>query len=415
MLAHTPRSNTVLLAGTHIPAQEVRLRPYVFAREMMAARSRFGSALCECQSPGLRLQIRERSGKLHLAAWPGQAGDHAFHCPFYGEHERAKSVVGIASSVDGRTSVQYASPMTSQAGAQREHKSQPKEGTARMWALLHHLWQGAGLNRWYPGWRRDWGLARHLLLREASEVEIEDTTLDHILYIPRVFTDKAKAEIDQQWHGFVRSLATHCRGQSEVRSAFVLGVVRTLTQTQYGYQVTLQQHAPSILIPENICRSLSHRSRRGWSEAILMDGRKKDLRAKVIVMLRVEALRSGNLIAVDAVMMRTTKALIPSNSGLEDELASALQEAGSEFIRPLSFEQRQGELPHFILRQQEGQGAFLTDMYCIPLSTPSHSVDQIILTRATKAIEAGHGIWYWDRHQGPTIPKLPLNVNVIAP
>lgn len=384
------------------------MRPHLFASHLHTARVHFGNALCECRAPSLKLQIRERSGKLHLAAWPGQGGVHAFHCPFYSARDRAaSSVEGFSEGQDGRIRVKYVSPLAVAGQAPRDPKPEPVPGTARMWALLHHLWMESGLNRWYPGWRRDWGLARHLLLREASEVEIEDTSLDRILYIPRVFTDRSKKDIDQEWQAFVRPLAVDSRGQITVRSAFVLGVVRTLTQSKNGYQVTLQQHAASIFIPENVCRSLSQRSRRGWSEALLMDGRTEAAKAKVVVMLRVQANRNAMLVAVDAVMMRATKNLIPSNTGQEDALATALLESASEFIRPLSFEQRHGDLPTFILRQIDGNDAFLTDLYCIPLSTPRHSVEQVLLGHANKAFQAGHGIWVWNRHEAAAMPKLP--------
>lgn len=407
-LVDQPYSPAVLLAGAHYPAQDVRLRPYEYNTQLLSARAHYGNALCECRRPALKLQIRERAGKLHLAAWPGQGSAHAFNCPFYSERDhQTVSVEGFAQGSDGRLRLKYVAPLTTTGNTQREEKLPPAPGSARMWALLHHLWMGSGLNRWYPGWRRDWGLTRHVLLREAAEIEIEDTTLDRILYVPRVFTEKSKNDIEKEWQSFVRPLTVDSRGQSLVRSSFVLGVVRTLTQAKTGYHVTLQQHAASIFLPDGICRLLAQRSRRGWSESLLRKERPEDKQARVVVMLRVQAYPNGALVAVDGVMMRTTKSLIPSNTTQEDALANALQAAGAQFSRPLAFDQRHGDLPTFVLRQADGSEPFFTDMYCIPLSTPRHSINHLRLVYCERAYEAGHDIWIWDRHEGSTIPKIP--------
>lgn len=76
----------VLAAGQAISATAARHEPQSYQVQIRAAKERFGAALCSCQKPPLQLVIRERSGKLFLAAWPDQAATHALDCPFYSEH-----------------------------------------------------------------------------------------------------------------------------------------------------------------------------------------------------------------------------------------------------------------------------------------------------------------------------------------
>jgi hypothetical protein len=73
-------------AGERLP--QSMLRPHQWCspevqRVLFAARQRFGQALCTCGRQPLKLQIRLRDDKCHLAVWPGELGAHHRDCLFF--------------------------------------------------------------------------------------------------------------------------------------------------------------------------------------------------------------------------------------------------------------------------------------------------------------------------------------------
>ena len=90
MTTRQPNGVEVLVAGAALDATAVRHTPEKFQPALLSARATYGSAICCCSQPRLPLVIRERAGKLFLAAWPDQAALHALACPFYSEPRNAE-------------------------------------------------------------------------------------------------------------------------------------------------------------------------------------------------------------------------------------------------------------------------------------------------------------------------------------
>ena len=402
-------SPSVLVAGAVIDGYKIRHQPTAFQPLLEKARRAHGHAVCLCRSPHLKLQLRERSGRIHLAAWPDQGNLHSVTCPFYSEREQyTASNQGIASTDDGRTEIQYSRPLSYNglAPTAERPKAPPHESSpVRLWGLLHHLWESTGLNRWLPGWRRDWGFVRNALDRTAQHTWINQQELSKILYIPRPFSPAVKQSIEAQWQAFVAPLQAHHRGSSEVRCGFILGVVRTLDPHAKGFLLRLAHHGQPILLPSTLATNLASNSRRGW--ASLTSGTDSPKTSSVVAMLRVECSRNGLMVAADCVLMRTTRHLIPSNNHMEDQVAKSLVEGGHEFIRPLPYSQVQGDLPAFVMREHDASGLRITEMFCLHDSKNPYQHEARVRRHAEQARSSGHGIWVWAFSDSPTMPDIP--------
>lgn len=403
-------SPTVLIAGVVIDGYRIRHQPSAFQPLLEKARRTHGHAICLCRSPHLKLQLRERAGRIHLAAWPEQGNHHSVTCPFYSEREQYTSVSqGIASTDDGRTDIQYVRPLSYNGlapTAERPRAPHQDNSPVRLWGLLHHLWESTGLNRWMPGWRRDWGFVRNAIDRTARHTWINEQELSQLLYIPRPFAPVAKQSIEAQWQAFVGPLQAHHRGSAEVRCGFMLGVVRTLEPHAKGFLLRLAHHGYPILLPSALSTNLASNSRRGW--ASLTAGADSPKTSSVVAMLRVECSRNGLMVAADCVLMRTTRQLIPSNNNMEDQIAKALVDGGHEFIRPLPYSQVQGDLPAYVLREHSASGVQITEMFCLHDSKNPHQHEANVRRHAAHAQANGYGLWVWSLRDSPVMPGLPV-------
>ncbi len=54
-----------------------------FQHALDDARKRYGHALCKCRRSPLKLQVRLREGKYHLAVWPEEGHLHDSNCIFF--------------------------------------------------------------------------------------------------------------------------------------------------------------------------------------------------------------------------------------------------------------------------------------------------------------------------------------------
>ena len=405
----TETQTSVLIDGQVIPGHEVRFRPGMHQTLIDRARSNHGHALCLCRTPPLKLQLRARANKFHLAAWPDQGNLHAVVCPFYSEQSRYSGQGNVGPEGEGVfREIRYASALThnGKIPTSERHRPAPESPNAlRLWGLLHHLWESSGLNRWHPEWKRDWGFVRYTLLRSSSVTRINDELLSEMLYVPRVFVPKNKESIESGWKAFVQPLIDNHRGSAEVHSAFIIGVVRSLTPCEHGYLLRLQQHAHPILLPASLAANLVSNSRRGWSAANKLGSNGAD--AKVVAMLRVECSRSGLVVAADCVLMRVSKRFIPTSSFMEDQVADSLVEKDAEFVRPLSYSQKHGELPSFVLRVAGEQGLEITEMFCFAKGVAPHLREAAMTRSAELALSYGHDVWFWSLDTAAQIPQLP--------
>lgn len=416
--------------GVRVDAPAVRYDPQSFQSSLREAKERYGSALCDCGPRPLRLVIRERNGKLFLAAWPDQAAEHSLDCPFYSDHRESagRYAPGTIEREGDLTSLSLAQPLLR---ASRHRPSQdarqnapvvaaapePKpaqKSAMQLWGLLHYLWEEAALNRWYPGWHRDWGLVRYMLRRVAQNTMVRDKPLLESLYVPPVWNPKKKSEIEDHWRQFTAPLLQNNRRQETVATGLVIGTIRSLEVSEYGHVIQLHHHSARFYMDQRISDNAAQYSRRGWNaakqlEAVPDEGSKP----YVVAAMRVESTGNGRLVVVEAVLMRVSPRFIPVNSPYEDRLARHLIECHRQFVRPLHYDSHTQALPDFVLKDtvEQAQGGQVKPtsvaLYIYgPAITPQLK-PRLQAADRQYAKGAGLGFWQWDVAQQPEMPALP--------
>lgn len=227
---HSPHSpHSILAAGERLPQLQLRetwAGPNV-QRVLFSARQRFGHALCTCRPQVLKLQIRLRDEKCHLAVWPQEGPLHDSECMFFHDElaDQASPVGMLRAAVQPAVALLPApapprlglaySPAASSArmppaltGARTADPS-----IVNVKALAQRLWEAAALCRWHSSWTRDWGRTRYQLHQGAREFTLNGKPLETLLFVPRPYREAAAHALDREWDGFVRNLQVERPGQ----------------------------------------------------------------------------------------------------------------------------------------------------------------------------------------------------------
>lgn len=384
----------VRIDGVDVSAVDVRFRPANYQALLERAR-KTGDAQCLCSSKSLKLSIKKRGDSYHLAVWPDQAALHDHACPFYSGpihppaaeiHERSEKPV-----VETMLPVKSALPLD-------------------LWDVLHSVWQVAGLNKWSPGWRRDWGLVRALLLRAAKSYMAEGSSFAERLYIPPVFSQEKKQSINEEWLTFcgrMDEVGDLRRPHSQSKtSSFLLGVVASVEPCSRGILIRLQHHYSKVFLSSDQVKRIARFSRRGWSQLQIQQQSK----SSVVAMLAVEMGDEGRLVARDCVLMRLGARFIPSNFEAEDFLLMKLLDEGRAFERPLSFAQSHKQCANFVLTDTPKRK---TELHLTGGGFPVHRIDAWTKERNQIAQSRGCNSWFW--HKPAPMGDLPEADKRIAP
>lgn len=428
----------IFLNGLSVDAPSIRHSPQPHQSALRGAKEKYGSALCGCQVQKLPLVIRERLGKYFLAAWPDQAAKHALDCPFYSEHVASRSgYTATAIKQEDDTThvllkhqfrqenhrlVLHAKSLTKPATPKMQESShalvEPKS-TLQGWGLLHYLWEEAGLNRWYPGWHRDWGMVRYLLRRVAQNTLVNERPLLESLYIPPIWRANKKTEINAWWQDFCAPLLKQNQGSSTVATGLVIGTVRSLEATEFGNVICLHHHASRFYVNRRTSDTTAYLSRRGWAAAKKLEATPDSQTPGVVAAMRVQASSAGNLNVVELILMRVSPRYIPVNGPYEDRLVHQLIDEDRQFTKPLHYDHPTMELPNFVLKDIEGHtGAGLpVDAAALFIYGPSMTLLQRMDMEARDrkhAQESGIGYWQWivsNQSEPTALPKSRLQAS----
>lgn len=195
------------------------------------ARHRFGNALCCCRPAQLKLQIRTRAGKSHLAVWPEQGALHDSECAFFRDELLEQAGVAPRPPASPPPGPDTKAPQRIRLFMPVPGEQSPEGAqvvTVRTLAYL--LWEAASLCRWHPTWTRDWGRTRYQLFKAAEGYEINGRPAERVLFIPRVFRAEAAAGLNRERDEFVRDMSTTGNGQPR----FVIGQVRAFIPERDG-------------------------------------------------------------------------------------------------------------------------------------------------------------------------------------
>ncbi|MDT7783022.1 MAG: hypothetical protein QOF58_1441 [Pseudonocardiales bacterium] len=352
----TKEKGRVQLANRVVVAAAMKQHPDRYTTLFARARSEVGHAICLCRNDKVvRLVIRCRSGRYHLANWPAEGHQHAPGCPWFRSHSSISGRSAYADAItttEHGTSIRLSAPLTVR-GASASPSAKPAAagkatGTSRRalgpLGLLHHLWENAQLNIWHPQHeRRTWRTCQALLDEQVRDCEINKMPLTEALWIVPAFRPEHAERINAGWDRFLARLTT--TGRTRHRG-LVLGELRDATSTKYSVRLSLRhQKAPLYATPQ-----LMNQVRRSYP-AVFSEQTRQSSRPQLVLCV-VELSPGGYATVVEMAAMLTTKSYLPVDSSHEAEMADALVAARRAFIKPLRYD-GDGVFPDFVLIDDE--------------------------------------------------------------
>lgn len=350
----------IRLADQVVSLAAVKQHPDRYTSLFGRARSEVGHAECLCRSDQVvRLVIRCRSGRYHLASWPSGGHQHAPGCSWFRSPSsasgRSRYSAAISTSEEG-TSIRLSAPLTVR-GVSTDPAGKPvaaKAGSSEsvtttrrslgLLALLHFLWESAQLNVWHPrSGHRSWRTCRALLAEQAGECQVNRRTLADALWIVPPFQREHAEGINAAWDRFLTRLARTGRIR---RRGLVLGEIREVNPTDYGVKVRLAHQRAALYASGQLWDRARRSYPAAFSEQAGQEGRRQ------VVLCLVERSPRGYPVIEDLAAMLTTGSYIPADSSHEAQMADALANAERAFVKPMHYDG--GEVfPDFVLADED--------------------------------------------------------------
>ena len=228
---------------------------------------------CLCRDQGLEMYVARLGDDYIVKRMPNTGSQHAPNCPSYeppADSSGLAPLLGTAIREDpttGETALRLGFALlklggrTSAPASGSPSDSVASEGTKlSLRALLHYLWDQAGLTRWQPGFagRRSWGTVRRHLLAAAENKIALGETLRSRLYIPEVFSVEQRGLLNAgrmaQWQQTIA-------GPSKPQHLMLLiAEVKEIVPARYGYKAVIK-HVPdqAFALDEQLYRRLGRR------------------------------------------------------------------------------------------------------------------------------------------------------------
>ena len=341
--AHAGRApSLVRLAARVLPLASVRRDRARLANLFSKARAEDGCAYCLCL-PGrdLRLVIRVRDGRHHLAGWPGEGHEHAAGCEF---HKLAPDLSGQSGYAEGAIverpdalTVRLNHPLTLRLTGITPPSAAPVGPAAEarrgvgLLGLTHLLWEIAGLNHWTPAAQRTiWSSCHRRISSHLPHITVSGEPLETVLYLVPPFRRDTATTAGQALEAFLERLVP---GPRLSRHGLVLGEVKEISPARYGLQTTLR-HFPRRLYLDDALHSRLARSYPRALSATAAASRE----ARQVGLFVVARSPGGHLTVVDGAFMLTTRQYLPAESLHEVTMADALTARGLRFHKPLRYE-----------------------------------------------------------------------------
>jgi hypothetical protein len=410
----------VLAGGRTIEQSRLRLRwsDAEVQAAFDAARAQYGHALCACRAQPLKLQIRRREGRYHLAVWPEEGALHDSECAFF------RDELAEEARLSGEPPAEAAAPPTQPAAPATEpdrhrvsftlshaasgHGS--KQITIK--ALMLRLWERASLCRWHPSWTRDWGRARYELLRSAADLEINGTAAEQLLWMPRPYRPSAQEALNREWEMFVRGLMT-ARGSTRI----LIAPVRRFLGASQGRPAALHfRHLMQPIGLSQACHEFIVRDCRGAIRALTLRAKASDFgQPEVVGAFIVEGSSRGGVWARAGWMLPVHPACyVPAPNTNTVLLVQALIEQGYAFqYLPTDTPPTRRTGPDWLVRHvidAQGRPIARAALEILdPGSSPGYV--QVRIAIANRMAAAGVPTWTWL----PTGPREQRKVPPLPP
>jgi len=413
--------------------------PLRYDRVLARAREAGESVECLCGGTPRPLVVRQVRGRHFLAVWPLDGGKHEPQCLFFRDEDAAAdrrarlARVGVADEAEDLPgldaaaeaigkAVTAASATMAPAGPLDESgpdvAASPSAAPAAVLEslgagspapgavftkdealhpvllpmLLGELWTIAGLQRWAPGWSRDWGRVRRSLRSAARRLSVHGMPLEEALYVAPERAERSGPKAE--WE-----LVSNEMRQSR-RRHLVLGKVSAVSTTPYGWRLTLAGMAQPIFVPSRARTVL----REACASAASAGGPGALWR---VALVDVRLSSSGNVTAVDGHLQLVSQSWFLTE-GLGDALvADTLAAKGRSFDKRLPAAVSGGAHPHPADVQLHDVGS--DGGLAMLLLRPGSAVGRATQAEyALQRLASGHRVWVWDLAADALAQRMPI-------
>lgn len=388
------------VAGAELDADDPRLQEALAQAHDSQERPR-----CMCVPGGVEMYIA-RHRQFVLKRMPGSGMRHHPGCPSYepdAEQSGLGELVGDAvlepapGSFDLRVNFPWMR-VTGRAVPKGEVQEPAEVVVPRrrmsLRALMHFLFERAGLNRWVPAMqgKRNQGVLHKYLMEAAESISVRGMGLAERLYVPEPFSEAGREGAAGRRRAKLSVLQPR-DGQSPL--AIALGEFKGCDVTALGCRIWIK-HAPDAPLLAD-CKTWARIER---TFGHLLEARHADtsLRVRVVIAALIRARREHTYEIESASLMLTNSEWIPLDGVHELDLVAALIAQQRHFLKPLRYDARTAAA---------FANAVLLDAGSLPL--PLHLISAFMSAKERalkeKLAQSKDGGWVW-RNDEP-MPSLP--------
>jgi hypothetical protein len=285
-------------------------------------------------------------------------------------------------------------------GSDVEHESVRADGTKlTMRALLHYLYDQAGLSRWSPAMegRRSWYIVRREILAGAVSKKTKGKPLSEVLYIPESFSVERAGEIRARQLEALAPLSA-----TPDARMILIGEVKGLEDARYGKALVIK-HMPDVrlMVATDLARRLENRFSHQlqlWSQ---LDT------TRLLILCTISRSPLGVYAVEAACVMNVDRQWIPFDSGFEWELLDALHLHARKFVKGLRYNMPSSSPMASVVLQDTG--AVSTALYVVA----GDAEGEFESVAESLGQETGMATWLW-KADAEGMPVLPERVAVSA-
>lgn len=365
--------------------------------------------LCLCRQPGIPMYVAAMGEQHVIKRMPLSGGQHDPACdsyeppvdlsglgPLMGSAIRLDPESGMAALRLEFSLTRTGSRAAPTPGASETTSVKSEARRLSLRALLHLLWNEAGLTKWTSAWagRRHWWNIRWHLLEAAKTMLVKGAPLSDVLLVPEPFRADQKEAIEERR---AASLSVIQPQKTGPRKLIVLaGEVKEFQAARGGHRLVIK-HLPGFpfLLDDRAWVRVQTRF-----EAELALWAAND--ASHLIAIATFGLNAAGIAIVEEIaLMVVAENWIPYESAQELRLVEVLAKAREQSIKGLRFASPAGQpiVAALLLQHRPRPLAF----FVVPANADDayqEALDEMIASRP----EMDSWIWHTDRGEMPALP-----------
>ncbi|MGE3874344.1 MAG: DUF1173 domain-containing protein [Parvibaculaceae bacterium] len=301
--------------------------------------------LCLCKQPGIAMYVACIGDQHVIKRMPLTGGLHDPGCDSYEpslELSGLGPLMGNAIRLDPETGqaalrLEFSlsrtgsrAPPTPGASEASSVKSEARRLSLR--ALLHFLWNEAGLTKWTSVWsgKRQWWNLRWHLIEAAKTMVVKGAPLNEVLLVPEPFRASSKAAIEERRAAALSAILPQKSGPR--RLMVLVGQVKEFQAARGGHRVIVK-HMPGfpLLLDDKGWQRLTAR----FEVELALWSANDDAH---LVAIATFGVNDAGLAAIEEIaLMMVTENWIPYESVHEERLVGALAKLREQSIKGLRY------------------------------------------------------------------------------